>query len=124
MEVIFVALGAALGGVSRWVVNKLLLTYQPFFPFSTLAVNVASSFLVGIFISIILLKQPGNIFIKPLLITGFCGGFSTMSSLSLESFQLFTQGKIFIGVLNFTLNILLCLLATWAGISITKSSVL
>ena len=115
MEVIYVALGAAFGGVSRWVVNKLLLNYQDHFPFATLAVNIISSFFVGVLISIILFKQPENQFIRPLLITGFCGGFSTMSSLSLESLQLFSQGRLFLGILNFVLNIILCLFATWLG---------
>jgi CrcB protein len=46
--------------------------------------------------------------IRPLLITGFCGGLSTFSTFSFESFELVKRGEFTLAVANIAVNTILC----------------
>ena len=55
-----------------------------------------------------------------LMMTGFCGGFTTFSALTLEGMQLLNQGRFVIFFLYFALSVVLGLMATFAGALITQ----
>jgi len=89
-----VAAGGALGSVARYLAGigatKLL---GLAFPWGTLLINIAGSFLIGVFVELFALKwdlpQEARVF----LTVGICGGFTTFSTFSLEAWLLMQRGE-------------------------------
>lgn len=111
MNVLLVALGGAIGsllryGCSRWLNNL-------FFPYGTFAVNIIGAFLIGLLWAAFS-KQTDEP-VRLLLITGFCGGFTTFSAFSWEGLQMVQQGKFAPFFLYTFATILLGLVATYTG---------
>ncbi|OAS86642.1 MULTISPECIES: fluoride efflux transporter FluC [Metabacillus] len=75
----YVAIGGACGSLLRYIISFV----HQFGPFSTLFVNILGSFLLG-FITAFLIERKEKEWLKLLLGTGFCGGFTTMSTFCLE----------------------------------------
>ena len=92
--VALVALGGAIGSVSRYLLGILFKWIFPFaFPFSTLLINIAGSFCIGYLYSSFQ-HQSSFPIIKPLLIIGVLGGFTTFSSYSFEVLELLENKQI------------------------------
>jgi CrcB protein len=113
-----VALGSALGGVLRyWCSNLAVALFGPAFPWGTLIINVAGSFVIGLFNVVSL---PGGRIEEPLdarlfVMVGLCGGFTTFSSFSLQTLSLMQDGQWGWAFANIVLSVILCLLAVAAG---------
>lgn len=117
-NLILIFIGAGLGGVLRfWVSNATYLLLNRNFPYGTLLVNVSGSFLMGILFVIILERFNGlGPQLRALLLIGFLGGYTTFSSFSIETINLFEAGEMVNAIVNIVLSTSLCLAATWAGI--------
>lgn len=91
-----IALGGALGAVARHASGIAVLRLAgPGFPFGTLAVNVAGSFLMGIAaVAIVARGGAGLQKAAPFLMPGLLGGFTTFSAFSLETVQLIERGRL------------------------------
>ncbi len=113
-----VGLGGALGSVARSLVSVgLWHLLGPGFAWGTLAVNVAGSFLIGLYAT---LSEPGGrIFTSParrqFVLAGFCGGFTTFSIFSLETLLLVERRAFGPAALNLGASVLLWLAAVWIG---------
>ncbi len=108
---IFIAgLGGFIGTALRLTISLLLVKYSKNFPAGTFAVNIIGSFLIGVFY----ILASGHL--KLLFITGFCGGFTTFSSLSLENFILIDNGKMSVALLYIILSIILGILGVFLGL--------
>jgi CrcB protein len=91
--IILVAVGGAFGaalrfGIGQWVARVA----GAGFPFGTLTVNVAGSFVMGILF--VLLASKGESRLQPLLMTGVLGGFTTFSAFSLDTLKLIEAGRV------------------------------
>lgn len=91
-----IALGGALGSVARHLCALAgIALLGPAFPFATLGVNVAGSFLIGLYAA--LTGPDGRLLATPAMrhgvMAGFCGGFTTFSVFSLESIRLLEAGQ-------------------------------
>lgn len=87
-----VALGGALGSALRWLVGLgVVRVAPPGFPLAILSVNVAGSFLMGVFVAAA--ARRGFEHLSPLLVTGLLGGFTTFSAFSLEAVTLIERGR-------------------------------
>lgn len=125
---LFVALGGALGSAGRyWMtqsvdarLNALLPDYA--FPAGTLAVNVLGSFVIGLLAGMEEGSRAGfGDSTRLFLMVGICGGFTTFSSFSLQTLGLLREGLLLRAGGNIALSVLLCLLATWAGLALMQA---
>jgi len=82
---VYVGLGSMLGGVSRYGMTLVTQNYAVFsIPFGTLISNIAGCLLIGLIAGIGATSQMLSTEMRLLLATGFCGGFTTMSSFVYE----------------------------------------
>ncbi len=112
----WVCVGGALGSGARYLVSGWVLRLMgASFPFGTLTVNVVGSFLLGAIMHVALSSDVMSPNARLALTTGAMGGFTTYSTFSYESLNLFREGAWALALLNIATTVVLCLLATAAG---------
>ena len=113
MAVLLVAVGGAVGSVLRYWVGLLVAGWLgTAFPWGTLLINIGGSFVIGWMASA---TPPETAGLRLLVMVGFCGGFTTFSSFSLQTLELMQRGD-WIGAWGNVLgSVLLCLGAVTAG---------
>lgn len=119
---LWVALGGALGSVSRYWLNGLItdkFSAAAVFPLGTLAINVTGSFLIGIFAGLAVpegrLDPQSRAFTTQFLMIGVCGGYTTFSSFSLQTLNLLRDREFLYAGGNILLSVVLCMVAVWLG---------
>ncbi|MBY0488465.1 MAG: fluoride efflux transporter CrcB [Gemmatimonadaceae bacterium] len=111
-----VAVGGAIGSVARYGVGVVMAPATSTFPWATLVVNVLGAFLIGWFARLFAAPDADHV-LRLALTTGFCGGFTTFSTLSAETVSLLQQGKAGRAAAYIVLSLALGLAATFAGLS-------
>jgi len=111
-SIILVALGGGLGSSLRYLIGK----YIPYtiFPFSTWIINIIGSLCIG-FLFAYTLKNPDYKLLSLFLMTGVCGGFTTFSTFSLETFKLMQNQQYMLAFAYICSSVLLGLGATFVG---------
>lgn len=118
---ILVGLGGGIGSAFRFLISYFVhKIWNLHFPLGTFFVNIAGCLIVGLLIGIFDRNELINPNWRFLLISGFCGGFTTFSAFSAESFSMFESGNFFLGILYITASISIGLLAIWLGFSFVK----
>lgn len=122
MTLLLIALGGAVGSVSRYGLGVLVQkTAHATFPVGTLTVNVLGSFLVGVLAKAFMHSQT-HPDLRAMLIVGFCGGFTTFSAFSLETAGLMQGGEWAKAAAYVGASIVLCLAATATGFALVRAS--
>lgn len=116
-DLLLVGLGGFLGSISRYGFGLLNLRIVPnYFQLSTLVVNLLGSLLIGLLAGYII-KNPSSNIISLFLITGFCGGFTTFSTFSLDNLKLIKEGFYIqfavYGIGSMAIGLLLCSIGFW-----------
>ena len=114
---LWVFLGGGLGSICRFAIAKWMNASQLDFPLATLIANALACILLG-FLFAFNLKTELPSSLKWLLMTGFCGGFSTFSTFSNETFQLLQNGETAYALTNIAGSILLCLFCIFIGLKL------
>ncbi len=113
--ILLVFLGSGCGGALRFLISKYLkFSIMGSFPLATFTVNVLGCFLIGLFTGLFNNSTISNE-VKTLLTVGFCGGFTTFSTFTNESFLLGKGGDMMMGIVYIAASLLMGLLALWAG---------
>ena len=120
-DFLLVFAGGGLGSVARFLVGKICKNWQPYFPVATLTANFLSCLVFGVVIMLGLNKLNLNYSLKLLLITGFCGGFSTYSAFTFETVELFKNGHQGLALSNIVLNFALSVSGLYLGIFAVKA---
>lgn len=118
INTLLIFLGAGFGGISRyWVSNGVYWFLGRQFPYGTLVVNASGSFLMGLLFALIMERFDGiGPQLRSLLLIGFLGGYTTFSSFSIETLNLFESGAWVGATLNIFLSVTLCIALTWLGV--------
>jgi fluoride exporter len=116
----WVAIGGALGGVSRfWLSGLIAARFGETFPWGTLIINLTGSFLIGIFAALVTpegrLDSQSRVFVTQFLMIGVCGGYTTFSAFSLRTLQLMQERQWLYAFGNVFLSVALCMIAVWLG---------
>jgi CrcB protein len=119
MSYLWVMVGSALGGLLRFAIGKLAIPLDTGigFPIGTVFINVIGSFVIGYFGTLTLHngRYPVSENIRIFVMIGICGGFTTFSSFSLQTFDLARSGAWARALANIVLSVLLCVAAVAAG---------
>ncbi|MDF2566561.1 MAG: crcB protein [Oscillospiraceae bacterium] len=115
IKCIFIGLGGFIGSICRYLVGLAFLTASSAFPISTLIINFVGSFIIGIITEFSIKIVPINTNLLAFLTIGICGGFTTFSTFSLETINLFEKGKLALGFAYALSSVVLCLTAVIAG---------
>jgi CrcB protein len=105
MKILFVFLGGGLGSLVRYGLQYYL-PNSHMISLPTLAANLISCFLLG-YLAGIKMRASISDDTYLLLATGFCGGFSTFSTLMLENWQAVRMGKMGITLLYLLISLIL-----------------
>ena len=120
-----VALGGALGSLARYFVTEAVTSLAgAAFPWGTVLVNVTGCALIGALAgaSALLPKSMPPSFVREFLIIGICGGYTTFSAFSLQTFQLLQTGHAARALANVGLSVVLCLAATAGGYALARAA--
>lgn len=116
MNVLLVAIGAAIGGVARYLIGGWLASLLgPDFPWGTVFVNVTGSFVIGV---VLVLVQGGALpaGARPFVAVGILGGYTTFSTYSYETLELMTDGNYGVAVINVFVQLVLGLIGVYLGV--------
>ena len=122
MMYFMIAFGGALGALARFSLNKWVNGFwQAQYPLATLSINILGSFLMGIAFVVISERLPSLELLRPLIMVGFLGAFTTFSTFSLEIVSLMNQQAWLSAISYLSLSCLLGILALAAGISLARA---
>jgi fluoride exporter len=115
-KIILVFIGGGIGSVARYGIGSFFSRLMNgVFPWGTFAINIAASFVLGLLAGFFILRQ-GEYETQRLLIgVGFCGGFSTFSTFTLELFQMIKDGNTAMAFIYVIASVIAALLAFWSA---------
>ena len=114
MNVLLVMIGGFLGAILRFALGEWVYTINGF-PLDTLIINLMGCFFLGWFLTYVIQKEKISPEYTLIVGTGLIGSFTTFSTFSLETINLFQQGLIFLGATNVLGTTVLSLLLVYLG---------
>jgi len=114
---VIIMIGGAIGTLARYVLSMLAMPISNSLPWGTILINVAGSFLIGLFGTLTLAhgRYPVSENMRLFVMIGMCGGFTTFSSFSLQTLDLLRSGAVARASVNIAASVILCVGAVAVG---------
>ena len=119
MVYLFVGIAGSLGAILRYLIGISLFSHSSF-PYATLCINLVGSFLLAWLTTRFFRRTSLPPLITTAIGTGFVGSFTTFSTLSVETVQLFQRGAVELGVLYVTISIIGGFLMSTLGFNVER----
>lgn len=117
MKLVMIALGGAIGAIARYWLSTL--PFDASFPFATFLTNIMGAFIIGVVVGLSehnFMTPHFQVFLK----TGFCGGFTTFSTFSLESSELLLNEQYVTGGIYMISSLICCVIGVILGQQCSK----
>lgn len=120
-HLVLIAFGGALGALGRYGLVNFI--GGRFYPWGTLSVNVIGSLVMGIAYIFIVEKMSIPSSLKPFIMTGFLGAFTTFSAFSLETWELFDRGELLLALTYVSASVVLSIAALFVGVFLARLTI-
>jgi fluoride exporter len=121
MEWLSVFVGGGLGSLARFGLGKAFANAALEFPVATLLSNLLACLILGFVAGLVAQKAQLSPVLKVGITAGFCGGFSTFSTFSLESVTLWGNGKFALAGIYVVASVALCFVGIWVGQALARA---
>jgi len=121
----WVGVGGALGSIARYWMGVFVARHLgDAFPWGTLLINIIGSFIIAFFGTLTMPQGPHPVSpeLRLFVMVGFCGGYTTFSSFSLQTLDLLRGGEGMAGLSYILASTMLCILAAAAGYYIATAA--
>ncbi len=119
---LLISLGAILGANARYLVQTWFADHGwAAFPLGTLVINVSGSFILAFFVTLTTERVLADPNLRFLVAVGFCGAYTTFSSLTYETWTVFNTGGWWPAAVNLVGTMALGVLATLAGVLLARA---
>jgi CrcB protein len=110
LNLLLIFVGGGFGSLARYAISKWLNPPVGGFPWGTLTANVLACLVLGIIAALISQKSGISKELQALVLIGFCGGFSTFSTFSIETLRMIQNGQWMMAIAYVTASLITCLL--------------
>jgi CrcB protein len=124
LRLVAIAVGGSLGTLARYATDRALVPAPLGFPWPTFTVNVAGSFVLGLIVTLSVERWPPTRFVRPFAAIGFCGGFTTFSTLAVEAAQRIQHGRAGLAAAYVAASLVAGVLAATAGMALARGRLL
>ena len=115
LPLVYVGVGGLAGSVTRYLTTQFMQRFSFEFPYGTLTSNLAGCFLIGVIVGLGMRSDAVSPEARLLLATGFCGGFTTLSSMAYELSELMRDGTFLLAAVYFAATFVGAMLLFVAG---------
>jgi CrcB protein len=119
-DILVVAAGGAIGAAARYLMGMIPFKVQSGFPVNTFLINMIGAFCIGLISAAALKNTDLDPRLALFLKTGICGGFTTFSTFSLESFRLMESGNYSTGLAYILLSAVCGILAVFGAYALIR----
>jgi CrcB protein len=122
VKLLLIGFAGFIGTLGRyWLSGIVARRYGETFPLGTLVVNLVGCFLVGLLFYLMQERYLVNQNVRTIILIGLLGGFTTFSSLGLQTFTLLQDNEIALAALNMVASNVMGLFLVWAGYTLAKA---
>jgi len=120
-SILLVGIGGALGCCLRYLTTIFFTKWiAQSFPWATFVANIAGCLLIGLLMGCFSRMELNNTDVKLLLVTGFCGGYTTFSAFAFENFTLIQQGNYAMALLYILISVFIGIAAVMSGFAMAR----
>lgn len=123
-RLVAIATGGALGTLARYGVERSLAPSPLGFPWATFTVNMTGALALGLIVTLVVERWPPTRYVRPFAAIGFCGGYTTFSTLVVEVALLAHHGRTGTALIYLITSAVVGLVAVVVGMSLARGRVL